>query len=321
MNAVEAVTVMLLLIGTGVLLHRLGWVTDQVMTFLSKTVVNVALPCSMFYTFLNDYSRAKLLEIFPLVPIPFVSIGLSLLVARGLAQLFVPPGRRGVFTAMVGFSNTIFIGLPVNLLLLGPAGVPFALVVYIATTILYWTAGATLISADGPRVPHDSVWKEAGSILKRLFLTPPILALLFTVALVMVEVKAPAVLMEAARYIGNLTTPLSMIFVGISVAQSNLRQLKLDKSTVLVTVGRFLLAPAILLGVLAVTSLLGLVPPRLAVAAFIVQATMPTMAQTAILARVHGSDHVFASQITVLTTLLSLLMIPAVYALLQAYVL
>ena len=321
MNAVEAVLVVLLLIGTGVLIHRLGWVTEGVMTFLSKTVVNVALPCSMFYTFLNDYSRQKLLDLFPLVPIPFISISLSLVVAWLLAQWFVPPGRRGVFTAMVGFSNTIFIGLPVNLLLLGQAGVPYALVVYIATTTLYWTVGNALIAADGPRVPHDSALREAGAIVKRLFQSPPILALIVSVLLVLFEVKAPAVILETTHYIGNLTTPLSMIFVGVAVAQSDLRQLRLDRSTVLVTLGRFLLAPAALLGILTLARTVGIQPPKVAVAAFFVQATMPTMAQTAILARAYGSDDGFASRITVLTTLLSLIVIPGVFALLQAWVL
>lgn len=321
MNAIEAVLVMLILIGTGVLIFRLGWVNDQVMTFLSKTVVTVALPCSMFYTFLNDYSRDKLLEIFPLVPLPFVTIALSLVLARTLAHFVVPEGRRGVFTAMVGFSNTIFIGLPVNQLLLGAAGVPYALVVYIATTVLYWTAGAALIASDGPRVAHPQWWKEAGAIARRLFLSPPIVALVVSVTLVMVGLKAPAVIMESTRYIGNLTTPLSMIFVGISVAQSDLRELRLDRSTVLVTLGRFVFTPGLLLGVLAVAGALGVHPPKLAVAAFFVQATMPTMAQTAILARASGSDHGFASRITVLTTLLCLVIIPVVYALLETFVL
>lgn len=321
MSAVEAVVVMLLLIGSGVLVYRLGWVTDGVLTFVSKTVVNVALPCSMFFTFLSDYSRQKLLDIFPLVPIPFVAIVVSLVLARVLAQLFVPPGRRGVFTAMVGFSNTIFIGLPVNLLLLGPAGVPYALVVYIATTLLYWTVGNALIAADGPHPRHDSVLKEVGAMVRRLIQSPPIVTLAFSVILVLFEVKAPSVVLETTRYLGNLTTPLSMLFVGITVAQSDLRQLRLDRSTVLVTLGRFVLTPAILLGCLGLARALAVQPPKLAVAAFFVQATMPTMAQTPILARASGSDSAFASKITVLTTLMSLVVIPGVFALLQAFVL
>jgi len=277
------------------MVHRLGWVTDGVMAFLSKTVVNVALPCSMFATFLGDFSRPQLLDLFPLVPIPFVAIVLSLAVARIVAQLFVPVGR--------------------------PAGVPYALVVYMATTLLYWTVGSALIASDGPRVPHDSWVHETGSIVKRLVLSPPIVALALSVVLVLAEVKAPAVLLEATRSIGNLTTPLSMMFVGISVAQSNLKQLRLDRSTVLVTLGRFLLTPALLIGCLSLARAIGVAPPKVAVAAFFVQATMPTMAQTAILARSTGSDHEFAARITVLTTLLSLIVIPVVFAVLQTVVL
>jgi len=76
-----------------------------------------------------------------------------------LAIVFnVRKDRRGTFASMFSLSNTIFIGLPVNLMLFGDSSLSYALLYYIANTILFWTIGvygiardAAIIAASGPR--------------------------------------------------------------------------------------------------------------------------------------------------------------------------
>jgi len=322
MNAVEAVLVMLVLIGAGFAIQKKGWVDDSVTRFISKVVVNVALPCYMFWNLSVGYDRAKLLEILPLVPVPLLSIASSLAIGALTARVFAPLGQRGAYTAMVGFSNTIFIGLPINQLLFGDAGIPWVIVTYIANTTLFWTVGVAAIASDG-RVNADGSLQPLQKMgimarLARIF-SPPIIVFLVTVSLIMIQLPMPTFLLESAKYIGAMVTPLSMLFIGMSVAQSSLRDFRVEPSLIGISLGRFVIAPLVLIAIVQLFSLVfNYRLPPLAVSVFVIQAIMPAMAQTAIIAKANGADHVFSARMTVYTTILSMAVIPVVFGIMQS---
>jgi len=45
--------------------------------------------------------------------------------------------------------------------------------------------------------------------------------------------------MDSCRYLGNMTTPLSMLFIGIVIARVEWKKLKFEKDYIAVLVGRF----------------------------------------------------------------------------------
>ena len=53
--------------------------------------------------------------------------------------------------------------------------------------------------------------------LKKVF-SPPLMGFLLGLVMVMLQIKLPAFLASDLQYLGNLTTPLSMIFIGLSVS-------------------------------------------------------------------------------------------------------
>jgi len=118
-NAFSSVLSVLLMIAVGFILAKRGAIAGGA-NLLSKLVVNVALPAYMVANLMGGYDKAKLVSMLPGLPVPFLSMGLALLVSAGSAAIFrVRPGRRGVFSSMASLSNTIFIGLPVNMMLFG----------------------------------------------------------------------------------------------------------------------------------------------------------------------------------------------------------
>ena len=54
----------------------------------------------------------------------------------------------GLFCASVANSNTIFIGIPVNLALFGESSIPYVLLYYAASTVFFWTVGVYSITCD-----------------------------------------------------------------------------------------------------------------------------------------------------------------------------
>jgi predicted permease len=304
--ALQSVFSVILMIGLGFGLAKARWFEGDAASLISRLVVNVALPAYMVSNLMGGYDRAKLLSMLPGLPVPFAVMIASYLVAMGLAVIFrVHKDRRGTFQSMFALSNSVFIGLPVNLLLFGEASLPFALLYYIANTTMFWTVGVYGIAADGAlrnggQKPSLFSWSGLMRIL-----SPPLLGFLVAVILILLGITLPKSIMDSCRYLGNMTTPLSMLFIGIVIARVEWKTLKFERDYVVVLAGRFLATPALMALALRWLDL-----PLLMKQVFFMQATMPAMTQTPILAAAYKADTEYAAIGTSLTTVASMISIP-----------
>ena len=64
--------------------------------------------------------------------------------------------------------------------------------------------------------------------------------------IVILHIKLPTFLASDLQYLGSLTTPLSMIFIGLSVSNAGVKQLVLKKDQLLILLGRFVVAPLLM---------------------------------------------------------------------------
>ena len=136
-NAVSAVIVMLLLMSVGYVCGLLGWVNLDAKRFLSQFVVNIAVPCTCITGLLNNLSHDMLGEMGHMVVSALVGVGLTMLLSVLLViPLKLPKERWGVFVAMAGLSNTLFIGLPLCTQLFGEPGVPYVMLYYMGNTMI-----------------------------------------------------------------------------------------------------------------------------------------------------------------------------------------
>lgn len=304
--ALQSVFSVILMISLGFGLAKARWFERDGGSLISRLVVNVALPSYMISNLMGGYDRATLLSMLPGLPVPFVVMIASYLVAMGVAALLrVKRERRGTFQSMFALSNSVFIGLPVNLLLFGDESLPFALLYYIANTTLFWTVGVYGIAVDGSvrnKSQKPSLLSPSG--LRRI-LSPPLLGFLVAVILILLGVQLPKSIMDSCRYLGNMTTPLSMLFIGIVIARVEWKKLKFEKDYVAVLIGRFVATPALMAFVLRWFEF-----PLLMKQVFLMQATMPAMTQTPILAEAYKADTEYAAVGTSLTTVASMISIP-----------
>ena len=72
------------------------------------------------------------------------------------------------------------------------------------------------------------------------------MALLFLI----LRISIPDFATNTLTYVGNIVTPLSLIYIGIVLAKAGLNTITFDKDTIVTLVGRFILAPLIMLLVL-----------------------------------------------------------------------
>lgn len=302
LNALQSVLSIAVMIALGYYLTRKGLFNEDVSVLFSRLVVNVSLPALMVSNLITAFNREKLYSAGKGVIIPFASMLICYAAAIVVAKLIkIKPERRGIFQAMFFASNTIFMGMPVNLALFGEQSTPYVLFYYAANTTLFWTIGIYGISMD--KKGHKGGILNINT-LKRIF-SPPLLGFMAGMLLVMLELKLPDFIMESCKYIGNLTTPLSLLFIGITFSTINIKDIKLDKDMAALLLGRFVLSP------LSVYVLALVIPiPSLMTKVFIIQSAMPVITQAALTAKAYGTDYRYAALMVTVTTILSILFIP-----------
>lgn len=301
LRSISGILVILGMILVGFVIGEKGWFDDKSRGLLAKLVTQVALPCYMLYTITQRFTAADLLKMLPALQFPALSMVVLLGIATGVARIFaVRQDRRGLFISMFFNSNTIFVGLPINQALFGDDSIPYVLIYYMCNTTFFWTLGTYLIQRDG----EGEAQFDLKTSLKKVF-SPPLMGFLLGLVLVMLQIKLPAFLASDLQYLGNLTTPLSMIFLGLSVSHVGVKQLVLGKEQLLILLGRFLVAP------LLMASIVYWVPlPSLMKQVFIIQSAMPVMTNAPVVARLYGADSDYAAVMVTETTLATMVVIP-----------
>lgn len=289
----------------GYFLSYKQWFSNRTADVFSKLVLNIALPFNMFLNMTANFSRDEFLTLFSGMIIPVISMTATFIISllyRKLAK--VTPSRQGTFTAMFTYSNTIFIGLPINLAIFGEKAIPYALLYYIVNTTFFWTLGIYEIAQDNPDIEKARITFHPLVLLKKIF-TPALLGFIIGLLWVLTTFDVPQFIASFGGYLADLTTPLSMFVIGIIIYFSGLKNLKMNKDIFGVLLGRFVFSPVIVW-------LLGFVfpVPPLMLAVFMIQSSMPVQNSIAILARNYNADEEFGASSLGYSVLVYLVYIP-----------
>ena len=305
-QAIQSVISMLILMLIGAWLAGKDWFRKSGGTgLLSKLIVNVLVPLYMLNNVLTKVgTRQKLWEIVVCLPLPMITIFISLALGIWMAgRLGIHAPRRGVFINVMTFTNCVLVGFPIIISLFGEEAAAVGMVYYMVNTICFWTIGVQLLREDGGQ--KSSLFSKAG--LKKL-LSPPLLGFLLGVVLVILGLSLLAVLANPVSQLGSCATPMAMMFVGCILRDADWSKLKISRDLLLVLLFRFIVCPALMLGVVYVMPL-----PALNKQVFFLLSSMPAMTQLSVMSKESGSDVEFASLLIAVTTVLSIFMIP-VYA-------
>lgn len=256
----------------------------------------------MIWNLLSTFNKATFIPLFCGIIVPVISMIITFIIAYGFSYILkIGPTRKGTFRSIFFCSSSVFVGVPVNLALFGESSLPYVLIYFLANAFLFWTIGNYSISLDGKLPPAKLVSIET---VKRVF-SAPFIGFLLAVVLILLEIQLPNFIMNTAKYLGNMTTPLSMLFIGISMFGVKFSKLRLSKDIIAVLVGRFIISP---LAVLLVASFIPI--PELMKKVFVIQAALPAMSQTTVLAKVYEADNEYAALLVTITTLVAVIAIP-----------
>ncbi|WP_066685638.1 AEC family transporter [Christensenella intestinihominis] len=315
-EAIQAVLMVVIIIAVGYFVSWKGWAGKTVTNFISNLIVNVTLPCTAVTAFLTSFTAETLADSWIYILASFLAIGITWLIAKLVIKIAkIEKTQRGVFTALFSFSNSVFIGLPVATAIFGDDALIFALFYYVANTTFMNSLGFVEIARDGMELScgGKGVCFTAKDILKKIF-KPPMIAVILGFILVMLGVRLPVFLDSALSYIGGITSPLALMFVGMVLQRTGISCVrKIDRGISWTLVGRYLVSPLVMLGVTACMGLAAFPSEVLTI-----QMSLPAMVTATIFAEAAGADTEFAARGVAVTTLLSFITIP-IYILLFTY--
>ncbi len=310
-HAVESVLTFFIIGCIGYFLAKRGWFSKESNFLIARLITLVALPLYLVYNINSIMTKQELMTLAYGLVVPFSSIVINLIACVAISRAMkIPDSRIGVFRSSFAFSNTIYIGLPVNLALFGEMALPYVLLYYFGNTCFFWTIGNYFLATDNPE-NRTSIFTKGS--LKNIF-SPSLCGLFVGLLLLSFDLKLPVFIANSFRMLGSLTTPLVIISVGVTLHDLGLHRIRIDREILMIIFGRFVFSPLIVVGVSYLFPI-----PDLMRQVFIIQSSLPVMSSVAMLANFYRSDVDYATVSVSSTTILSLVTIPVFMVLVSYY--
>ena len=214
----------------------------------------------------------------------------------------------GVYIMLFATINNGFMGLPITLEVFGEEAMFF--VVFFQMMLLIFVFGPGIaITNYGDKKEKE---KGKGSVIRNIFNHNTIAALLGILVMV-TGLKLPELVMKPVGLIGDITTVISMLVIGIQLGTSNFRKIRGNRALMTESILKMLLVPVItflLVNWLPISSVIKL--------ALVFGAAFPSAVIVSPIAFTEGKDGTLAAEGVALTTLISVITIPAAALILSA---
>lgn len=302
----------------GFVANRVGWLPSESGKYLSKIVVNIAAPCAVLHSMsVQKMSGGALVLVSEIIAVSFGALLFSWLCSLPIVALLrVQKENRGVYRSFVIFSNNGFMGFPVVLAVFGATGLFYIILANISAILLQYTLCIALIKRDAAarlrRVPQKESLKNR---LKAVF-DVPLDAALISLAIFLLQIPVHESLRDIFSSVGAMMAPLSMIIIGIQLAQSNFRDALLNPRLIVISAVRLALMPFLIFLALKFVNIDSLVR-----CVIILSFAMPCAVLPAVFAQEYGADAKIAAEGAFLSTMFSMASLPIACILLTLHVL
>lgn len=303
LSALGGVFSLIIVVALGYFLAARGWFSPTMRKLMPRLVTNVALPPFLATTIISSFPPESLFSMLSGVIPPFcLMLCLFILAFIAGRALNINKQHFGLFCACVSNPNTIFIGIPVNIALFGNDSLPYVLLYYFASTTFFWTVGNYFISRDG----KEGVKKSSGKFNWQRIFSAPLIGFIIGVIFLARGWSPPPFIMNAGEIIGQLTTPLALLYIGGVLKEIGLANLRINRDMAYALAGRMILSPLLMWLYVFIFNL-----PALMGKVFIIQSSLPVIMQIAILSGYYDTDPKFGAMMVAVSTIICVITIPA----------
>ena len=263
---------------------------------LSWLVVNVANPMLAISAVVNNEEQIAKKDFYVTVLLAICFYAFFLILAQILPRLIgVQKSDIGVYKMMTTFNNIGFMGFPVIAAAYGNGALIYAVPFSIMFNILCYTWGIQTLCGGGEK----GNWKRIINI--------GTISGIISIVLFFMQIPVPKMICSLSAGLSNLTGPLSMLVIGISIAAMELKDLFTDVKLLKCALIKLLAVP-----VAAMLLVCQVIDNRLICEVFLVMMATPAASMCAMLSQQYGGDYELAAKGVALTTILSVVTMPIV---------
>jgi hypothetical protein len=204
-----------LIIGLGILLKRIGWITDEFAKAGSDLVFNLTLPCLLFI----NIATTNLTDHFPTLLIVFAASVMSIvflifhLLAYGIANKLA----RGAFVQGACRGNIAIIGLALSVNAFGDSALAVASM-YLAILVVPLNIFSILTLYY-----HQEKTPSARDVARSVLTNPLAIAISLAILVALLPIQVPKLMLDTGSYLASMTLPLALLCVGATIRLQEFR--------------------------------------------------------------------------------------------------
>lgn len=269
---------------------------------LSNIIIDITCPALILSSTMGGKLPDRSL-ILPLLGISLLTYVLLAIAAWTLPRWLTKKSEdRGTVGFALMFGNVGFIGYPIVGAIFGHEAVFYAAILNVVNTLSVFTVGVMLVNGERQRMAFQS---------KILVSTPMISAYLAILIVALGIDNIPSVISQPITMIGGITVPGALLIIGSSMSRLSWRMMLGSGVVYVTTAFRLLILPLLLYVIFRAMGFDSLV-----VNINTLVIAMPVATYGTILCLRYGRDTALITEITFISTLLSVLTIPFVAQLL-----
>ena len=294
----EVMMTLFAIVVVGYAAGKLGYMGGTFDKRLSKLVIDVTCPALILSSAMTGELPDRAL-ILPLLGISILTYVLLTGAALWLPRLLTKNKEdEGVVGFALMFGNVGFMGYPVVASIFGHEAVFYAAVLNVVNTFAVFTIGTMLITGKSE--------VEGSRFQKKVLYSTPMIAAYLSMLIVALRIDhIPTFVSQPLTMIGNITVPAALLIIGSSMSHLPLRAMMGNRTVYATTVMRLAVLP---LAVHYLCIALGFSPFVVGINTVVI--AMPVATYGTILCLRHGKDTTLITEVTFITTLLSMITIP-----------
>jgi len=304
---IQQMTIIFILIMVGVVIFKMGHLTTSSTRDLSWIVVNITNPITMLVAALEDDEKISTSTL-GVAFLAFVGVYIFLGIVAYLLPIImgIKKEERYSYNFMGVFANVGFIGIPFCSAVLGVHSLIYVTICGLVFNIIAYTVGMAAMRRIGARQNPNEDFGSGKLSLTDIINTGTVMSVL-TIIIYISNIRLPAIMESSLSYMGRCTTFLSMVVLGVSVAQASIKEIFAGGKIYIFIVIRQVIIPIILLFVLRI-----FLNNELMIKTIVILTAMPGANMPLMMAKQYKVNDTVLSKGIIMTTILSIITIPLV---------
>lgn len=301
---IEVMLTLFAIVVVGYVIGKLGYLGGDFDRQLSRLVINITCPALILSSAMTGNLPDRRF-ILPLLLVSVVTYAVLTAIAFVLPRYLTNrKSDEGTVGFALLFGNVGFMGYPVVDSIFGHEAVFYAAVLNVVNTFAVFTVGTILITG------RNDV--EGSRFQKKVLYSTPMIAAYLTILIVALGIDGiPGCVSQPLTMIGSITVPAALLIIGSSMSQLSLRTMLGNRTVYATSLFRLVLLPV---AVYFLCRIIGFSDFVVNINTIVI--AMPVATYGTILCLKYGKDTTMMTEVTFITTLLSMLTIPVLAMLL-----